>query len=55
MYLRKRSANANRYIYYERKEQVRAGRFTAARAPGVYSERIQSGGQGYGTMVQPVS
>jgi uncharacterized membrane protein YqaE (UPF0057 family) len=42
------------YVYYERKEQAREGRFTAARAPGVYSERVQSGGQGYGTIVQPI-
>ncbi|CZR56805.1 probable RIC1 protein [Phialocephala subalpina] len=43
------------YVYYERKEQAREGRFTAARAPGVYSERVQSGGHGYGTIVQPVN
>ncbi|PVH85379.1 hypothetical protein DL98DRAFT_583476 [Cadophora sp. DSE1049] len=36
-----------KYVYYERKEQAREGRFTAARAPGVYSERVQSGGHGY--------
>ncbi|KAG9240916.1 plasma membrane proteolipid 3 [Calycina marina] len=41
------------YVYYDRREQAREGRFTAARAPGVYSERVQSGGQGYGTIVQP--
>lgn len=33
---------------------MREGRFTASRAPGIYSERVQSGGQGYGTIVQPV-
>jgi len=43
------------YVYYDRREQAREGRFTAARAPGVYSERVQSGGQGYGTIVQPVN
>jgi hypothetical protein len=43
------------YVYYERREQAREGRFTASRAPGVYSERVQSGGQGYGTIVQPVN
>lgn len=42
------------FVYYERKEQVREGRFASARAPGIYSERVQSGGQGYGTIVQPV-
>lgn len=40
------------YIYYHRREEAREGRFTAARAPGVYSERVQSGGQRYGTIVQ---
>jgi len=43
------------YVYYDRKEQAREGRFTASRAPGVYSERVQSGGQGYGTIVQPIN
>lgn len=42
------------YIYYDRREQAREGRFTASRAPGVYSERVQGGGQGYGTIVKPV-
>jgi hypothetical protein len=41
------------YVYYDRKEQVREGRFTAAHAPGIYSERVQAGGNGYGTIVQP--
>ncbi|KXJ92608.1 hypothetical protein Micbo1qcDRAFT_232348 [Microdochium bolleyi] len=38
------------YVYYDRKEQAREGRFAAKRAPGVYSERVQTGGHGYGTM-----
>lgn len=41
------------YVYYDRKEQAREGRFTASRAPGIYSERVQAGGNGYGTIVQP--
>ena len=41
-------------VYFDRRDQAREGRFTAARAPGVYSERVQSGGNGYGTIVQPV-
>lgn len=41
------------YIYYDRREQAREGRFAAGRAPGVYSDRVQSGGHGYGTMAQP--
>jgi hypothetical protein len=42
------------YVYYERREQARVGRYTATRAPGVYSERVQNGGQGYGTIAQTV-
>jgi hypothetical protein len=41
------------YVYYDRKEQAREGRLLARRAPGVYSDRVQTGGQGYGTVVQP--
>ncbi|KAH9883380.1 hypothetical protein F4778DRAFT_767077 [Xylariomycetidae sp. FL2044] len=41
------------YVYYDRREQAREGRFAAHRAPGVYSDRVQTGGQGYGTLVQP--
>ncbi|KAH8908416.1 hypothetical protein BR93DRAFT_966483 [Coniochaeta sp. PMI_546] len=41
------------YVYYDRREQAREGRFTASRAPGIYSERVQAGGNGYGTVVQP--
>lgn len=42
------------YVYYDRKEQAKAGRFTASHAPGIYSERVQTGGTGgYGTIVQP--
>ncbi|KAI0530179.1 hypothetical protein GGR58DRAFT_494357 [Xylaria digitata] len=42
------------YVYYDRHEQAREGRLAARRAPGVYSDRIQTGGRGYGTVVQPV-
>jgi len=41
------------YVYYDRHEQAREGRLAARRAPGVYSDRVQTGGQGYGTIVQP--
>ncbi|KAI1076341.1 hypothetical protein F5B20DRAFT_556731 [Whalleya microplaca] len=41
------------YIYYDRREQAREGRYAAQRAPGVYSDRVQTGGHGYGTVVQP--
>jgi hypothetical protein len=43
------------YVYYDRKESAREGRYTATRAPGVYSERVQTGGQSYGTIVQPTN
>jgi uncharacterized membrane protein YqaE (UPF0057 family) len=45
------------YVYFHRREQGRLGQLNERRAPGVYSERVQSGGlrggaggQGYGTM-----
>ncbi|KAI0879785.1 plasma membrane proteolipid 3 [Annulohypoxylon maeteangense] len=41
------------YVYYDRREQAREGRVAARRAPGVYSDRVQTGGGGYGTIVQP--
>ena len=41
------------YVYYDRREQAREGRFAAERAPGIYSDRVQTGGRGYGTMALP--
>ncbi|KAK1766222.1 hypothetical protein QBC33DRAFT_560127 [Phialemonium atrogriseum] len=41
------------WVYYDRREQAREGRHPASRAPGIYSDRVQSGGHGYGTIVQP--
>lgn len=41
------------YIYYDRREQAREGRFATGPAPGVYSDNVQTGGGGYGTIVQP--
>ncbi|EDN96853.1 hypothetical protein SS1G_01779 [Sclerotinia sclerotiorum 1980 UF-70] len=41
------------YVYYERREAGREGRFQAARAPGIYSDRVQGGG--YGTIVEPAN
>jgi hypothetical protein len=43
------------YVYYDRREQAREGRFAARRAAGVYSDRVQTGGHGYGTMAPPTS
>ncbi|KAK3196121.1 hypothetical protein K4F52_000989 [Lecanicillium sp. MT-2017a] len=41
------------YIYFDRREQSNEGRYPARPAPGVYSDNVQTGGQGYGTIVQP--
>ncbi|KIV92623.1 hypothetical protein PV10_03897 [Exophiala mesophila] len=39
------------YVYFDRREQARTGQLTGSDAPGVYSDRVQSGGhQGYGTI-----
>lgn len=38
------------YIYYDRREQANEGRYPTSRAPGVYSDNVQTGGQGYGTV-----
>ncbi|KAH9991088.1 hypothetical protein F4779DRAFT_632056 [Xylariaceae sp. FL0662B] len=37
------------YVYYDRREQAREGRYAAHRAPGIYSDRVQTGGLGPGT------
>lgn len=39
------------YIYFDRREQAHEGRYPARPAPGVYSDNVQTGGQGYGTIV----
>ncbi|KAK1835787.1 hypothetical protein QBC39DRAFT_339601 [Podospora conica] len=41
------------YVYYDRREQTKNGIPPHTRAPGVYSDRVQGGGYGYGTIVQP--
>ncbi|KAK0651903.1 plasma membrane proteolipid 3 precursor [Cercophora newfieldiana] len=41
------------YVYYDRREQAKHGIPSSSPAPGVYSDRVQSGGYGYGTIVQP--
>jgi hypothetical protein len=39
------------YVYYKRKDHVQAGIVDTKRAAGVYSERIQRGGETtYGTV-----
>lgn len=41
------------YIYYDRREEARLGRLPARRAPGIYSDNVQTGGEGYGTIAHP--
>lgn len=39
------------YVYFDRRDQARIGTTVQKRAPGVYSENIQTGGQtSYGTV-----
>jgi hypothetical protein len=38
------------YVYYKRRDEARTGIYDSRPAPGVYSDRVQSGGRGYGTM-----
>lgn len=38
------------YTYFKRREESQAGFFDNRPAPGVYSDNVQTGGHGYGTM-----
>lgn len=38
------------FVYYDRREQGREGRYAVRKAPGIYSSNVQTGGMGYGTM-----
>ncbi|OCK91179.1 UPF0057-domain-containing protein [Cenococcum geophilum 1.58] len=38
------------YVYYKRRDEARAGIYDNRPAPGVYSDHVQNGGRGYGTM-----
>ncbi|EME42837.1 hypothetical protein DOTSEDRAFT_131597 [Dothistroma septosporum NZE10] len=38
------------YVFYNRKEQVEQGYHDDRPAPGVYSQNVQTGGGGYGSM-----
>lgn len=38
------------YVYFDRRSRARDGMLTGQRAPAVYSDRVQSGGNTYGTM-----
>jgi hypothetical protein len=42
------------WVYYDRREQAREGRYAARPAPGVYSSHVQTGGgHNYGTVNHP--
>ncbi|KAJ4373465.1 hypothetical protein N0V86_007604 [Didymella sp. IMI 355093] len=33
------------YVYYKRRDEIRAGIYNATPAPGVYSKKVQNGGE----------
>ncbi|KOS19692.1 Plasma membrane proteolipid 3 [Escovopsis weberi] len=39
------------YVYYDRREQAFEGRVATRYAPGIYSRAVQTGGEGYGTII----
>ncbi|OAL46884.1 UPF0057-domain-containing protein [Pyrenochaeta sp. DS3sAY3a] len=41
------------YIYFKRRDEVRAGTWNGRPAPGVYSQKVQMGGQRGGVVVPP--
>lgn len=41
------------YVYFNRREEAREGRLDSTPAPGIYSERVQTGGNGYGAIIPP--
>ncbi|KAI4718566.1 hypothetical protein E4T48_05203 [Aureobasidium sp. EXF-10727] len=43
------------YVYYHRQEQANSGLYDNTAAPGVYSDNVQTGGHGYGTMPPPAT
>jgi hypothetical protein len=47
------------YVYYDRRQQAREGHYPPRRAPGIYSDKVQTGGlgprPGYGTMAPPAA
>ncbi|KAK4542313.1 hypothetical protein LTR36_006966 [Oleoguttula mirabilis] len=38
------------YVYFSKREQAQQGIVDNRAAPGVYSDNVQTGGSGYGTM-----
>jgi len=43
------------YVYYKRKAAIRAGRPITTPAPGIFSQKLQYGRGGYGTVVSPTT
>lgn len=41
------------YVYYHKREQAQQGIVDNRPSPGVYSQNVQTGGSGYGTMAPP--
>ncbi|KAF1813859.1 hypothetical protein P152DRAFT_457229 [Eremomyces bilateralis CBS 781.70] len=41
------------YVYYKRREESSRGFYDNNRAPAIYSDRVQTGGRGYGTIAAP--
>ncbi|RMZ01934.1 hypothetical protein D0862_06197 [Hortaea werneckii] len=39
------------YVYYHKQEQAAMGIYDSRPAPGVYSDNVNTGGEGYGSMV----
>jgi len=42
------------YVYYDRKKSARQGSIATGRAPGIFSDKVQGVGRGYGTMGKQV-
>jgi len=40
------------HVYYKKREESAQGIYDNRPAPGVYSDRVQTGGRGYGTIAQ---
>ncbi|KAI7219922.1 hypothetical protein KC333_g2694 [Hortaea werneckii] len=38
------------YVYYHKQEQASMGTYDSRPAPGVYSDNVNTGGEGYGSM-----
>ncbi|CAD0084856.1 unnamed protein product [Aureobasidium vineae] len=43
------------YVYFHKQEQANVGFYDNNAAPGVYSDNVQTGGRGYGTVPPPAT